>query len=51
MKIKNSNSTIDKVITRSKIFQSLKVPDRNKRLKELRNNVIMLKNSVGLLKF
>ena len=49
MKIKNSNSTIDKVIIRSKIFQSLKVPDRNKRLKELRNNVIMLKNSVGLL--
>ena len=47
--MKNSNSNIDKYISKSKIFQSLKVPERNKRLNILRNNVILLKNSVNLL--
>ena len=50
MKIKSKNSsTIDKSIIHSKIFQSLRVPDRNKQLKELQTNVIKLRNSLGLL--
>ena len=50
MKIKSKNSsTIDKSFIHSKIFQSLRVPDRNKQLKELQTNVIKLRNSLGLL--
>ena len=51
MKIKNKNkdNTIDRSLIHSKIFQSLSVPDRNKRLKELQINVINLRNSLGLL--
>ena len=49
MKIKNKNNTIDKSLIHSKIFQSLRVPDRNKQLKELQTNVINLRNSLGLL--
>ena len=49
MKIKNSSSSIDKLFIHSKIFQSLKVPDRNKRLIELQKNVINLRNSLSLL--
>ena len=43
MKMKNSNSAIDKIFAHSKIFQGLKVPERSKRLNELQKNVIKLK--------
>ena len=49
MKIKNKSNTIDKSLIHSKIFQSLRVPERNKQLKELQTNVINLRNSLGLL--
>lgn len=49
MKIKNSNSSIDKIFAHSKIFQTLKVPERSKRLNELHKNVFKLRQSLGLL--
>ena len=49
MKIKNSNSSIDKIFAHSKIFQTLKVPERSKRLNELQKNVFKLRQSLGLL--
>ena len=49
MKMKNSNSALDKIFVHSKIFQGLKVPERSKRLNELQKNVIKLKNSLCLL--
>ena len=49
MKMNISNNSIDKLVIHSKIFQSLKVPERNKRLNDLQKNVIKLRNSIGLL--
>ena len=49
MKMNNSNNSIDKLVIHSKIFQSLKVPERNKRLNDLQKNLIKLRNSIGLL--
>ena len=49
MKTNSSNNYTDKLILHSKIFQSLKVPERNKRLNDLQKNAIKLRNSIGLL--
>ena len=47
--MKNSNSSIEQKFVYSKIFQELTVPERNKRLKDLQKNIIILRNSLGLL--
>ena len=45
----NSNDSLEKLIIHSKIFESIKVPERNKRFKILQNNIMKLRNSLGLL--
>ena len=45
----NSNDSFEKLIIHSKVFESIKVPERNKRFKILQNNVMKLRNSLGLL--
>lgn len=49
MKLKISNSSIDKIIPYSKIFQTLKVPERTKKLLSLQRNVNSLNNYAKLL--
>ena len=49
MKLKISNSSIDKIIPYSKIFQTLKVPERTKKLLSLQRNVASLNNYAKLL--
>jgi hypothetical protein len=49
MKLKISNSSIDQIIPYSKIFQTLKVPERTKKLLSLQRNVASLNNDVKLL--
>jgi hypothetical protein len=49
MKLKISNSSIDKIIPYSKIFQTLKVPERTKKLLSLQRNVANLQNYAKLL--
>ena len=49
MKLKISNSSIDQIIPYSKIFQTLKVPERTKKLLSLQRNVASLDNDVKLL--
>lgn len=49
MKLKISNSSIDKIIPYSKIFQTLKVPERTKKLLSLQRKVNSLNNYAKLL--
>ena len=46
---KKQNNSIDKKFAYSKIFQTLKVPERIKRMNELQKNMINLKHSLVLL--
>ena len=49
MKLKISNSSIDQILPYSRIFQTLKVPERTKKLLSLQRNVASLNNDVKLL--
>ena len=49
MKNKNTDIEIEKKFAYSKIFQTLKVPERIKRMKELQKNMVNLKHSLVLL--
>jgi len=49
MKLKISNSSIDQIIPYSKIFQTLNVPERTKKILSLQRNVASLNNYAKLL--